>query len=77
MPKTATSARLPLTPQQAHGHLVTAVRVGDTERETEARRNLAEAKIADAIERALAVAPPLTPTQIKTLSGLLRTRGSK
>ena len=61
-----------LTPHQAVGHVATAVRVGDAEQEVTARRNLAEAKIAAAIERAVAVAPPLTPAQIKRLSGLLR-----
>ncbi|WP_213017102.1 hypothetical protein [Clavibacter zhangzhiyongii] len=44
----------------------------DPEREVVARRNLAEAKIAEAIERSVAAAPPLTPAQIKRLSGLLR-----
>ena len=44
----------------------------DPERRAQASRNLAEAKIADAIERNLAEAPPLTPVQIKRLSGLLR-----
>lgn len=61
-----------LTPHQATAHVAVAVRVGDPEREVTARRNLAEAKIAEAVERALAVAPPLTPAQIKRLSGLLR-----
>lgn len=50
-------------------------RVHDPEREAKGRRDLAEAKIAAAVERALAVAPPLTPTQVKRLSGLLRTGG--
>ncbi|WP_157583522.1 hypothetical protein [Plantibacter sp. H53] len=45
----------------------------DPERRAQAWRNLAEAKIADAIERNLAGAPPLTPDQIKRLSGLLGT----
>lgn len=56
----------------ASARVAVAVRLKDPERETVARRNLAEAKIADAIDRALAVAPPLTPAQIKHLSGLLR-----
>lgn len=51
------------------------VRIGNAEGEKVARRNLAEAKIADAIERALAVAPPLTLAQTRRLSGLLRTGG--
>ncbi|KXC06423.1 hypothetical protein [Microbacterium hominis] len=62
---------------KASAHVAVAVRLKDPERETVARRNLAEAQIADAIERAIAVAPPLTPEQIKRLSGLLRTGGSK
>ncbi len=66
-----------LSPHQAVAHVAAAVRVGDPEREVTARRNLAEAKIADAIERALAVAPPLTADQTKRLSGLLRTGGQR
>jgi len=62
---------------QESARVAVAVRLGDPGRETVARRNLAEAKIADAIERALAVAPPLTPSQIKTLTGLLRTGGQR
>ena len=61
----------------ASAHVAVAVRLGDAEREHVARRNLAEAQIADAIDRALAVAPPLTPSQIKTLTGLLRTGGQR
>lgn len=61
-----------LSPHQAAAHVAVAVRVGDPVREVTARRNLAEAKISEAVERALAAAPPLTPTQIKRLSGLLR-----
>ncbi|MBM7025038.1 hypothetical protein JS515_04170 [Clavibacter sp. DM3] len=61
-----------LTPHQAAAHVAVAVRVDDPEREVVARRNLAEAKIAEAIERSVAAAPPLTPAQIKRLSGLLR-----
>ncbi|RII93282.1 hypothetical protein [Clavibacter californiensis] len=49
-----------------------AYRTPDPERRAEASRNLAELNIADAIERALSSAPPLTPTQVKRLSGLLR-----
>lgn len=61
-----------MTPREAVGHVATASRVGDRDREVTARRNLAEAKIEDAIGKALAVAPPLTPTQVKRLSALLR-----
>ena len=60
-----------MTPLQAGAHVAVAVRVHDPKREVTARRNLAEAKIATTIERALAVSPALTPTQIKRLSGLL------
>lgn len=49
-----------------------AYRTPDPERRAEASRNLAELNIAAAVQRALAAAPPLTPTQIKRLSGLLR-----
>jgi len=66
-----------MTPHQATAHVAVAARLGDAEREVTARRNLAEAKIADAIERALAVAPPLSSTQVKRLSGLLRTGGQR
>lgn len=61
-----------MTPHQATAHVAVAVRVGDSGREVTARRNLAEAKITEAIERALAVAPPLTTAQVKRLAGLLR-----
>lgn len=44
----------------------------DPERRAEASRNLAEAKIADYVERTLAGAPPLTPAQVKRISALLR-----
>lgn len=61
-----------LSAHQAAAHVAVAVRVGDPAREVTARRNLAEARIADAVKRALDAAPPLTPTQVKRLSGLLR-----
>lgn len=61
-----------LTPHQAAGPVAVAVRLKDPEAEAVARRNLAEAKIAASIDKALAVAPPLTTEQIKRLSGLLR-----
>lgn len=48
-------------------------RLDDPEREAKGRRDLAEAKIAAYVERTLAAAPPLTPAQVKRLSGLLRT----
>lgn len=49
-----------------------AYRTPDPERRAEASRRLAELNIAKAIERALDAAPPLTPNQVKRLSGLLR-----
>jgi len=46
---------------------------GDPDAVASARRDHEFARIEAAIERALAVAPPLTPGQVKRLSGLLRT----
>lgn len=54
-----------------------AVHRGNQQEEANARRDLAEAKIARAIERALAVAPPLTTAQVKRLSGILRAGGQR
>ncbi|GAA1936542.1 hypothetical protein GCM10009775_30540 [Microbacterium aoyamense] len=68
-------ADTPLTPHQAAGPVAVAVRLKDPEREAIARRNLAEAKIADAIDKALAAAPPLNNQQIHRLTGLLRAGG--
>jgi len=67
----ATAAKPP-TVSKAQSDIMTGRRFNDPEREAKGRRDLAEAKIANAIEGALAVAPPLTPAQIKRLSGLLR-----
>jgi hypothetical protein len=47
------------------------------EQETEARRNLAEAKISDYVEKVLAEAPPLTDQQRETICALLRTGARK
>ncbi len=66
-----------LTPHQAAGPVAVAVRLKDTKAEAVARRNLAEAKIAAAIEKALAVAPPLNNQQIHRLTSLLRTGGQR
>lgn len=49
-----------------------AVHRGNPKEEADARRDLSEAKIAAAIERALSTSPELTPAQIKRLSALLR-----
>ena len=62
-----------ITAHQAAAHVAVAVRVGDPKREVTARRNLADAKIAEAIERTLAVSPPLSVEQKKRLAALLRT----
>ena len=49
-----------------------AYRTPDEERRSQASRDLAEAKIADAVERALATSPPLTTVQKKRLTALLQ-----
>ena len=54
-----------------------AYRTPDPERRTEASRALAEAKIADCIERNLAAAPPLTNQQVHKLTSLLRSGGQR
>jgi len=59
------------TPRQAAAHVAVAVRVDDPKREVIARRSLAESKIAEAIDRALATSPPLTTAQKKRLVALL------
>lgn len=41
----------------------------------EARRDLAESKIADAVAAAVASAPPLTPEQVNRLARLLMNAG--
>lgn len=66
-----------LTPHQAGALVARAAQSGDPVRELEARRNLAEAKIADAIKKTLAKAPKLTPTQIQRLTLLLRRGGER
>ena len=54
-----------------------AYKTPDPHRRAEASRKLTEARIASAIERALAGAPALTPSQVKRLSILLRAGGAK
>lgn len=66
------SAPEPPTVSKALSDVMVGVRTGDPEREAKGRRNLAEAKIAAAVKRALATSPELTPDQIKRLSSLLR-----
>lgn len=62
----------PPTVPKALSDVMVGTRLNDPEREAKGRRNLAEAKIAAYLERTLAAAPPLTPDQVKRLSGLLR-----
>lgn len=71
------STPVPPNTKRARGHLMTAVRMGNAEGEATARRELAEAKLQNYIERVLSVSPPLTQNQIKRLTGLLRTGGAK
>lgn len=59
--------------QSAHGRLGIARRHGADD--TEARREVAAAKIADAIDRALVDAPPLTNAQRAHLAGMLAMAG--
>lgn len=66
----------PLTPHQAVGHVAYYSKIGDAEGEKVARRNLAEAKIAAVIDKALAASPALTNQQIHRLTGLLRSGGA-
>lgn len=62
-----------LTSRQATGPVAYYSKIGDRKAEAEARRNLAEAKIAESIDKALAKAPPLTNQQVHRLTSLLRT----
>lgn len=71
------SATKPRTAHQLAGPIAYAVKIGDVEGEKVARRNLAEAKIAEAIDKALAKAPPLNNQQIHRLTGLLRAGGAR
>jgi hypothetical protein len=63
---------LPSTPHSKAIQVAQAHRAKDPERIAQARRELAEANIQEAIERALSAAPPLTSAQVTRLSGLLR-----
>ncbi len=54
-----------------------AFKTHDQERRAQASRALAEAKIADYVERTLADAPPLSTQQIHRLSSLLRSGGAR
>lgn len=72
---TSTTLHDPRALQSAYGRLGVARRTGADD--TDARRNVAHAKIADAIDRALASAPPLTNAQRAHLSGLLAVGGAE
>lgn len=61
----------------ASARIARAVHQKNPQEEADARRDLAELKIAKAIERTLAVAPPLSPAQVKRLSTVLRTGGQR
>ncbi|MDZ8200633.1 hypothetical protein RZO50_03860 [Microbacterium sp. SSW1-59] len=69
------STHNPPTVTKARSEIMIGRRVHDPEREASGRRDLAEAKIAAYIEKALAVAPPLNNQQIHRLTGLLRAGG--
>jgi hypothetical protein len=58
--------------QSSSSAIARARAAGDSAAEADARREHAATRIEVAIERALAAAPPLTPTQTKRLAGLLR-----
>lgn len=67
------SSSEPPTVPKALSDVMVGVRTGDPEREAKGRRDLAEAKIASAVKRALAASPEqLTSAQIKRLSSLMR-----
>lgn len=57
---------------KAQSDIMVGTRKNDPEREAKGRRDLAEVKIADAVVRALASAPPLSNQQIARLTSLLR-----
>lgn len=63
---------MPSTKQHAAMKVARAVRAQDQSRVIKARQELATANIEAAIERAISTAPPLDPTQVKRLVGLLK-----
>jgi hypothetical protein len=69
---TSAAARLGVAVRHTRGG-----KAGDPVAVAAARRNLAEAQIAKAIEKALAVAPPLTADQRSRLARLLSGGASK
>jgi len=68
---------MPTKLQSTSSAIARAHLAGDPEAVANARRTHAATRIEVAIDEALAVAPPLTPAQIKTLSGLLRSGGQR
>lgn len=56
----------------AAARIARAVYRRDEQEEADARRDFAAHKIAEAIDRALSTAPPLSPSQLRSLSALLR-----
>jgi hypothetical protein len=63
--------------QSSSSAIARARAAGDPAAEAEARRDHAAARIEVTIDRALAVAPPLTPSQIKHIGAILRAGGQK
>lgn len=67
----------PTAVKLASARVARTAHYGTPEEQSEARRDFAAAKIESAVEKALATAPPLTPAQIKRITGLLRSGGAK
>lgn len=63
--------------QTSSSAIARARAAGDAEAEVEARRNHAATTIEVAIDKALAVAPPLSSKQIRSISALLRAGGQR
>lgn len=63
--------------QSTSSVIARAALAGDPQAEADARRDHAAARIEVAIEKALAVAPPLSTQQIHRLSSLLRSGGAR
>lgn len=63
--------------QSSSSAIARARAAGDPDAEADARRDHAAVRIEVTIDRALAVAPPLTPAQIKHISALLRAGGQR
>lgn len=70
-PSTARKAPPP-SRAKAQSDIMVGTRVHDPEREAKGRRDLAEAKLADYIQKTLDKAPALTADQVDNLVTLLR-----